>query len=286
MKTNLDWETFNHYYNVDTKIQDNYINATAMQMSAQRKQKQELELQQLFEFLEKWKEKYDIFCHVFDCYSYYVTQDMIWDRKYDINSFDCLGTTKKEVHIDGFFNTILNRYASFELRSRSGYYSKDYGHSLQNDIMVTETDKFRLSGKDGNYHLNTRFSVSLVVSLIAALSDNCIVFDLMKNKKFSDFMGNLCYTATIDFSLRNNAIDIPDKIIIDCPKFNSEGLIRFSINSEVLIIKSLYGTNKLTYPHLDKIFGTNRTKPLDSEDLQLYSILNSGNKPLMYDFEF
>ena len=44
--------------------------------------------------------------------------------------------------------------------------------------------------------------------------------------------------------------------------------------------------NNLYYNHLDKIFVPCRKKPLDEEDLQLYSILNEGKKPTMYDFEF
>lgn len=43
--------------------------------------------------------------------------------------------------------------------------------------------------------------------------------------------------------------------------------------------------NRLHYNHLDSLFGEDRKEPLTWEDLQLYSIVNEGRKPLMYDFE-
>lgn len=290
--TDPNWKDFNYYFNLDTKIQDNYISNIKMQRIEQQQKVQELELKQLFEFLENWKSKYDVFCHEFSCYSYYANQDMIWDRAYDREPFKYLETSKREVYIDDFFNMVLGRSAKFELHSYQNPHMSHnrqsmYGYSKE-QATVVKTDKFMLTGKDSGYRLDIRMHPALVVSLIATMYDNYTVFDLMRNKRFREFVGNLCSAYCVEFSLKYNTIHVPYTFVVE--KLNSRIFqcngVAFRTENELFIIDSTGDKTTFKYPHLDEIFGNNRTKALTREDIQLYSIVNEGRKPIMYDFEF
>ncbi len=251
-------------------------------------------MQKLFEFIELWKDHYELFCDNFNAYSYTKQSMPVWSEGYTENGYLKLTYPKSEFYIDEFFNMVLNKRAKFEIQEYHKNYDsvydmsgKIYQYSMQPDQnIVVSGSKFTIIGKDGCYRLDIKMNDALICGLIVALSNNYIIYDwYSKQSRFKEFIAKMakghCF---VKFQVNSQY----NRVLISgsqnepslCIDIDGEWLY-FILPNEILRIE-----NRLHYNHLDKLFGENREKPLTREDLQLYSIVNEGRKPLMYDFEF
>lgn len=243
------------------------------------------ELAKLLDFLKEWKSKYDLFCHEFNCYSHRMTYEHYLGNSnpYWIDSKNPI----IEKYMDRFFDRIITMTAELEIQINI-----DYEYRTIKTVEVIKTNDFTLSKENNDYKFSMEMHPALVISLIASMSESYIVFDLMKNKRFYQFIANLCENNVVDFSIDSyKRILFRNQLVIDFNKQykGSPCFVYFSnMKDETFAIEYFNwdSSPNFGYTHLDRIFGSNRKKPLDEEDLQLYSILNEGKKPTMYDFEY
>lgn len=254
---------------------------------------QEHQLQTLFGFIELWKERYELFCDNFDTYSYTEQRMPLWST--DRVDRGLITLPRCEFYIDEFFNMILNKRAKFEIQQyrqncnpeydRSG---RIYEYSKQPDQnIIISGNKFTIIGKDNNYRLDIKMNAALICSLIGAISNNIVVHQwYSRQSRFKEFIDNM---AKSHYYVEFGGINSRQPYVLVSGSQNEPtlridfdgGWLYFILPNEILRVE-----NRVHYNHLDKIFGSDRTKQLTEEDVQLYSILNDGRKPKMYDFEY
>ena len=290
--TNFD--KYKELYQCDFSKAITDVSATTYSQAQLRQREQEHQLQKLFEFIELWKDHYELFCDNFNAYSYTKQSMPVWSEGYTENGYLKLTYPKSEFYIDEFFNMVLNKRAKFEIQEyRKNYDSvydtsgRIYQYAIQPDRnIIISGNKFTVIGKDNNYRLDIKMHAALICSLIVALSNNYIIYDWYSKqsrfKEFIDRMASSHYFVEFQVNSQYNRVLISGSQNEPSLRIDIDGeWLYFILPNEILRIE-----NRLHYNHLDKLFGENREKPLTREDLQLYSIVNEGRKPIMYDFEF
>lgn len=291
-----DFDKYKHLYYGDfdtsyTNFPSN-LNALSCNIAREQNNKFEKEIYNLIEFIRLWKDRYELFCGKFNAHSY-TTQNMpVWSM--DKSERGYVPLPKSEFYIDEFFNMILNKRAKFEIQQYRQNYSPEYDNSGRiyeyskqpDQNIIISGNKFTIIGKDNNYRLDIKMNAALICSLIGAISNNHIIYQwYSKQSRFKEFIDRMAaYHYFIEFQIDNR---YPRILISGGQNYPSlridiDGkLLYFILPNEILRIE-----NGLHYNHLDSLFGKDRKEPLTAEDLQLYSIVNEGRKPLMYDFEF
>ena len=294
-----DFDKYKHLYygNFDTSYTNFPSNLNALSYNVVREQnnKFEKEIYNLIEFIRLWKDRYKLFCENFDAYYYYTPQSLpFWSR--DKSERGYVQLPKSEFYIDEFFNMILNKRAKFEIQQYRQNYSPEYDNSGRlyeyskqpDQNIIISGNKFTIIGKDNNYRLDIKMNAALICSLITAMSSNFCTFAWYgKGDRFKDFITNIANDfkyLTANFNNQYHSRFViwgnEKEMIIDIDTANN--VLYLIYGSEILKLDH----DKLHYNHLDKIFGSDREKPLTAEDIQLYSIVNEGRKPIMYDFEY
>lgn len=281
-----DFDKYKHlYYGNFNASYSNFpsnLNALSYNVAREQNNKFEKEIYNLIGFIRLWKDRYDSFCGKFNAYSY-TTQNMpVWSRD------------KSEFYIDEFFNMILNKRAKFEIQQyRQAYTSgyelggRIYEYLKQPDQnIIIYGNKFTIIGKDNNYRLDIKMDTALICSLIGAISNNHVIHQwYSKQARFKDFIEKMAASHYfIEFQIDNRYTRILISGSQNDPslRIDIDGRwLYFILPNEILRVE-----NRLHYNHLDSLFGEDRKEPLTREDLQLYSIVNEGRKPVMYDFEF
>ena len=130
-------------------------------------------------------------------------------------------------------------------------------------------------------------NAALICSLIGAISNNRVIHQwYSKQSRFKEFIEKM---AKSHYYVEFGGINSRQPHILISGSQNDQSLrididgrwLYFILSNEILRVE-----NRLHYNHLDSLFGKDRKEPLTKEDLQLYSIVNEGRKPIMYDFEF
>ena len=198
---------------------------------------------------------------------------------------------KAEFYIDEFFNMILNKGAKFEIQEYKNNYTlknnKEFNYTQTPDKnIIISGNKFTIVGKDNNYRLDIKMNAALICSLIGAISNNHVIHQwYSKQARFKEFIEKMAVSHYfIEFQIDNRYTRILISGSQNDPnlRIDIDGRwLYFILPNEILRVE-----NRLHYNHLDSLFGEDRKEPLTREDLQLYSIVNEGRKPLMYDFEF
>lgn len=269
------------------------LNALSYSVAREQNNKFEKEFSNLMEFIRLWKDRYELFCENFDAHYYYSKQSLpLWSR--DRSERGYVPIPKSEFYIDEFFNMILNKRAKFEIQQYRQAYTSGYElggriheYSKQPDRnIIISGNKFTIIGKDNNYSLDIKMNAALICSLIGAISNNHVIYQwYSKQSKFKKFIEKTAATHYfIEFQIDNRYTRILISGSQNDPslRIDIDGRwLYFILPNEVLRVE-----NRLHYNHLDSLFGEDRKEPLTREDLQLYSIVNEGRKPIMYDFEF
>ena len=289
-----DFDKYKELYQCDFSKAITDVSATTYSQAQLRQREQEHQLQKLFEFIELWKDHYELFCDNFNAYSYTKQSMPVWSEGYTENGYLKLTYPKSEFYIDEFFNMVLNKRAKFEIQEyRKNYDSvydtsvKIYQYSMQPDQkIVVSGSKFTIIGKDNNYRLDIKMNAALICSLIGAISNNHVIYDwYSKQSRFKEFIAKMAkghYFVEFQVNSQYNKVLISGSQNEPSLRIDIDGRwLYFILPNEVLRVE-----NRLHYNHLDSLFGEDRKEPLTREDLQLYSIVNEGRKPLMYDFEF
>lgn len=290
-----DFDKYKHLYygDFDTSYTNLPSNLDALSYNVAREQnnKFEKEIYNLIEFIRLWKDRYDSFCGSFDTYSYTEQSMPLWSR--DRSECGYVPLPKSEFYIDEFFNMILNKRAKFEIQQYKNYDSvygfdgKSYQYTKQLDqnILISGS-KFTLIGKDNNYRLDLKMNAALICGLIGAISSNYVIYQWYSKqsrfKKFIEKMAASHYFIEFQIDNRYTRILISGSQNDPSLRIDIDGRwLYFILPNEIIRVE-----NRLYYNHLDSLFGEDRKEPLTREDLQLYSIVNEGRKPIMYDFEF
>ena len=226
-------------------------------------------------------------------YYYYAEQNLARCSP-DPSAIGCIPLPESEFYIDKFFDMILNKRAKFEVQQYKQNYNPEYDlsgriyqYTVQPDQnIIISGNRFTIIGKDGWYRLDIKMNAALICSLIGAISNNHVIYQwYSKQSRFKEFIEKMAASHYfIEFQIDNRYT----RILISGSQ-NDQSLrididgrwLYFILPNEVLRVE-----NRLHYNHLDSLFGEYRKEPLTREDLQLYSIVNEGRKPLMYDFEF
>lgn len=288
-----DFDKYKELYQCDFSKAITDVSATTYSQAQLRQREQEHQLQKLFEFIELWKDHYELFCDNFNAYSYTKQSMPVWSEGYTENGYLKLTYPKSEFYIDEFFNMVLNKRAKFEIQEyRKNYDSvydtsgRIYQYAIQPDRnIIISGNKFTVIGKDNNYRLDIKMHAALICSLIVALSNNYIIYDwYSKQSKFKEFIDKMAdshYVVEFQVNSQYNRFLISGSQNEPSLRIDIDGeWLYFILPNEILRIE-----NRLHYNHLDKLFGEDRKEPLTREDLQLYSIVNEGRKVIMHDFE-
>ena len=287
--TDFDKHKHLYYGDFDTSCTNFPSDSNALSYSAAREQnnKFEKEIYNLLEFIKLWKDRYELFCDNFDAYSPTEQMMPIWSTEHRERGY--IPSPKSEFYIDEFFNMILNRRAKFEIQKygRGMHYDKSRSliEQTSKNILIMG-DKFTIIGKDGAYRLDIKMNAALICSLIGAISNNYIVYDWYNKKtKFKEFIEKMTgshYFVEFQIDNRYTRVLVSGSQNEPSLRIDIDGRwLYFILPNEILRIE-----NGLHYNHLDSLFGKDRKEPLTEEDIQLYSIVNEGRKPIMYDFEF
>lgn len=291
----IDFDKYKELYQCDFSKSITDISAISYSQAQLRTKEQEHQLQKLFQFIELWKDRYELFCDTFDTYSCTTGKGFHLGQQTEGSVARGLITLpKSEFYIDEFFNTILNRRAKFEVQQYHQNYNPEYDgrrvyeYSKQPDQnIIISGNKFTIIGKDNNYRLDIKMNAALICSLIGAISNNIVIHQWYnKQSKFKEFIDNM---AKSHYYVEFGGINSIQPHILVSGSQNEPTLridfdgrwLYFILPNEILRVE-----NRLHYKHLDDLFGKDRKEPLTKEDLQLYSIVNEGRKPIMYDFEF
>lgn len=255
------------------------------------RQRQE-NIRKLYNFISKWRDKYSYFCDIFNCNSWTVDEPYPTFRDYNdyIETLDYKYTSRTEYYLSGFFDYIL------------------YGYAHQEQMMRRETSTYSVYQEDGfrgkyfelvshgeHYNLYMRLCPAIILSLILSMSNNSTILSWYdKSSKFRNFIQDLSdHCGCIEFN--NSRINVcyseykyEKALQIDVGGYNTfNGFPDYRCGKHVYFVKDnevVSITENIVYRHLDDLFGKGRTKPLTSEDLELYHMLN-GKYPSMYDFD-
>lgn len=291
-----DFDKYKHLYYGDfdnsyTNFPSN-LNALSYSVAREQNNKFEKEVSNLMEFIRLWKDRYELFCENFDAYFYTEQNIPVWSAEHRERGY--IPLPESEFYIDEFFNMILTKRAKFEIQQYRQNYSPEYDNSGRlyeyskqpDQNIIISGSKFTIIGKDNNYRLDIKMNAALICSLIGAISNNHVIYQwYSKQSKFKEFIEKM---AASHYFIEFQIDKMYTRILISgsqnepslCIDIDGECLY-FILPNEILRIE-----NRLHYNHLDKLFGKDRKEPLTEEDLQLYSIVNEGRKPIMYDFEF
>lgn len=287
-----DFDKYRELYQCDFSKLITDVSARTYSQAQLQRREQEYQLQRLFELIKLWKDRYELFCGKFNAYSY-TTQNMpVWSR--DKSERGYVPLPKSEFYIDEFFNMFLNKRTKFEIQQyrhncRPEYDNSGriYEYSKQPDQnIIISGNKFTIIGKDNNYRLDIKMNAAFICSLIGAISNNHVIHQwYSKQSRFKKFIEKTAASHYfIEFQIDNRYTRILISGSQNDPslRIDIDGRwLYFILPNEVLRVE-----NRLHYNHLDSLFGKDRKEPLTREDLQLYSIVNEGRKPLMYDFEY
>ena len=288
-----DFDKYKHLYYGDfdtscTNFPSN-LNALSYNVAREQNNKFEKEIYNLIEFIRLWKDRYELFCGKFNAYSYTTQNMQVWSM--DKSERGYVPLPESEFYIDEFFNMILNKGAKFEIQEYKNNYTlknnKEFNYTQTPDKnIIISGSKFTIIGKDNNYRLDIKMNAALICGLIVALSNNYIIYDWYSKqsrfKEFIDRMSSSHYFVEFQVNSQYNKVLISGSQNEPTLRIDFDGRwLYFILPNEVVRVE-----NKLHYNHLDSLFGEDRKEPLTREDLQLYSIVNEGRKPLMYDFEF
>lgn len=291
-----DFDKYKHLYygDFDTSCTNSPSNLNALSYHVAREQnnKFEKEIYNLIEFIRLWKDRYELFCSKFNAHSY-TTQTMpVWSMDKSERSYVPL--PRAEFYIDEFFNMILTKRAKFEIQQYRQNYSHEYDNSGRlyeyskqpDQNIIISGSKFTIIGKDNNYRLDIKINAALICSLIGAISNNYVIHQwYSKQSRFKEFIEKM---AASHYFIEFQIDKMYTRILISGSQ--NDPSIRIDIDGRwlyfILPNEILRVENRLHYNHLDSLFGEDRKEPLTREDLQLYSIVNEGRKPIMYDFEF
>lgn len=286
----IDFDKYKGLYQCDYNKSITDASATTYSQAHLRQREQEHQLQKLFEFIELWKDHYELFCDNFNAYSYTKQSMQVWSM--DKSERGYVPLPESELYIDEFFNRILNKGAKFEIQEYKNNYTlknnKEFNYTQTPDKnIIISGNKFTIVGKDNNYRLDIKMNAALICSLIGVISNNHVMYQWYSKqsnfKKFVEKISNEFKYLSFEISNRKTtriklSSGIEDMLVdID----TGCGWCYLIYRNEVVKIE-----NNLGYNHLDKLFGKDRKEPLTEEDIQLYSIVNEGRKPLMYDFEY
>lgn len=283
-----DFDKYKHLYygDFDTSYTNFPSDSNPLSYSVAQEQnyKLEKEIYNLIEFIRLWKDKYEMFCDNFDTYSYTEQSMPLWSR--DTSEHGYIPLPKSEFYIDEFFNMVLNKRTTFEIQKycRGMHYDKSRSLIEQtNENILILGNKFTVIGKDGTYRLDIKMNAALICSLIGAISNNYTIYDwYSKQSRFKEFIGKMSSSHYfVEFNEYNriyvSGSQSEPSLFIDIDR----KWLYFILPNEILRVE-----NRLHYNHLDSLFGKDRKEPLTQEDIQLYSIVNEGRKPIMYDFEY
>lgn len=288
-----DFDKYKHLYygDFDTSYTNFPSNLNALSYSVAREQnnKFEKEFSNLMEFIRLWKDRYELFCGKFNAYSYTTQNMQVWSM--DKSERGYVPLHESEFYIDEFFNMILNKGAKFEIQEYKNNYTlknnKEFNYTQTPDKnIIISGNKFTIVGKDNNYRLDIKMNAALICSLIGAISNNHVIHQWYSRqsrfKKFIEKMAASHYFIEFQIDNRYTRILISGSQNGPSLRIDIDGRwLYFILSNEILRVE-----NRLRYNHLDSLFGEDRKEPLTREDVQLYSIVNEGRKPMMYDFEF
>lgn len=286
------FDKYKELYQCDFSKSTSGTSAMIYSQTQLRQKEQENQLQKLFEFIKLWKDRYELFCEKFDTYSHTEQNMPIWSIEQSERGY--IPLPKSEFYSDEFFNMILNKRAKFEIQQYKQNYNPEYDlsgriyqYSTQPDQnVIISGSKFTIIGKDNNYRLDIKMNAALICSLIVAISNNLSIYQwYSKKSRFKDFIDKMSsshYFIEFQVSSQYNRLLISGSQNDPSLRIDfDDRWIYFVLPNEVVKVE-----NRLHYNHLDSLFGKDRKEPLTEEDLQLYSIVNEGRKPLMYDFEY
>lgn len=262
------------------------LNTLSYNVAREQNNKFEKEIYNLIEFIRLWRDKYKLFCDRFNTYALSSEDRPLWSIKHQE-----LSLPTYEFYIDGLFAKILNKRARFEIQEyKNNYTWKNdrefiYTRAPDQNILISG-DKFTIIGKDSSYRLDIKMNAALICSLVGAISNNYIIYQwYSKKSKFKEFIDKISsshYFVEFQVSSQYNRLLISGSQNDPSLRIDIDGKwLYFILPNEIVRVE-----NRLHYNHLDSLFGKDRKEPLTEEDLQLYSIVNEGRKPLMYDFEF
>lgn len=287
-----DFDKYKELYQCDFSKAITDVSATTYSQAQLRQREQEHQLQKLFEFIELWKDHYELFCDNFNAYSYTKQSMPVWSMDKSERSYVPL--PRAEFYIDEFFNMILTKRAKFEIQQYRQNYSPEYDNSGRlyeyskqpDQNIIISGSKFTIIGKDNNYRLDIKMNAALICSLIGAISNNHVIYQwYSKQSKFKEFIEKM---AASHYFIEFQIDKMYTRILISGSQ--NDPSLRIDIDGRwlyfILPNEILRVENRLHYNHLDSLFGEDRKEPLTREDIQLYSIVNEGRKPLMYDFEY
>lgn len=284
-----DFDKYKHLYYGDFDVScTNFpsdLSALSYNVAREQKNKFEKEIYNLIEFIRLWKDKYKLFCDRFNTYTLSSEDRPLWSIKHQE-----LSLPTYEFYIDGLFDKILNKRATFEIQEYKNNYTWkndrefNYTRALDQNILISG-DKFTIIGKESSYRLDIKMNAALICSLICTISNNYIIYQwYRKQSRFKEFIDKMAASHYfIEFQIDNR---YPRILISGGQNYPSLRIdidgkwLYFILPNEILRIE-----NGLHYNHLDSLFGKDRKEPLTAEDIQLYNIVNEGRKPIMYDFE-
>ena len=251
--------------------------------------RQEEQMRKLFDFFHLWKDRYRMLCEDFGTYTLVNSPPVpIFSNALELE-YNPL--PKVDFYIYEFFDMIINHRAKFDIQNYKtnydlNYTSREFRYNQVPDYNLSISgNKFIMIGKDNNYRLDIKMNSALICSLLYALSNNFNIYKFYyKSSKFRDFINNVSTSHYfVEFQIENHYNRVLISGGVKEPHLridiNERGWIHFTYQSEIIRIE-----NQVHYNHLDDLFGKGRTKPLTSEDLELYHMLN-GKYPSMYDFD-
>lgn len=253
--------------------------------------RQEEQMRKLFDFFHLWKDRYRMFCEDFGTYTLVNSPGHIFMSASKDLELEYNPLPKVDFYIYEFFDMIINYRAKFDIQNyKTNYdfnctsnFSRRYNQVPDYNLLISG-NKFSIIGKDNNYRLDIKMTSALICSLLYSLSNNYNIYKFYhKSSKFRDFIDKVStshYFVEVQLERGYNIVLINGGVKEPHLRIDIErGWIYFIYQSEVIRIE-----NQVHYNHLDDLFGKGRTKPLTSEDLELYHMLN-GKYPAMYDFD-
>lgn len=250
----------------------------------------EEQMRRLFDFVHLWKDRYRMFCEDFDAYLLVASPVPIFMSASNALELEYNPLPKVDFYIYEFFDMIINYRAKFDIQNYKtnydfNYTSRQFRYNQVPDYnFLISGNKFHMIGKDNNYRLDIKMTSALICSLLYSLSNNHNIYKFYhKSSKFRDFIDKISTSHYfVGFQVENhyNRVLINGGVKEPHLRIDIErGWIYFIYQNEIIRIE-----NQVHYNHLDDLFGKSRTKPLTSEDLELYHMIN-GKYPSMYDFD-
>lgn len=249
----------------------------------------ETKLTNLQNFLSDWRLAYIDFCKIFDCFA--IEEPFALKVKYEEtlqNKVDELYQypIHKDFYLNNFFDPILQNRCEYKciVNEHSNTSSQLRIETRKFNIEYTHIAGWNIIGKDKDY--GKTYSIPFLCSLLSVLTNNSyLIYRWYKSPIFLNFMNQLVNNRWIVW------VDIENKYFtlghfrFSFSPFQSRSdleVIRMDYLDEVLYVDARHGHY---YPHLAKIFGSDRKSKLTKEDLELYHMIHNRH-PVLYDFEY